>query len=151
MAMLRESHTLPVGPFQHEAMDYALLRRRGIEYLQSLTGDAGTWSDFNAHDPGMTILEQFCYAITDLSYRIAYPLPDLLAKQGEDGYRSLYTPAKILSSRPVTLTDLRKLVLDVEGVKNAWVEPAEASQSSTPTPTLYHRSYRDHDSDGQGT
>ena len=31
-------------------------------------------------------------------------------------------PAAILSTDPVTATDLRKLALDVEGVGNAWVE-----------------------------
>ncbi len=111
-------------------MDYAFLRREGIRHLERLAGQV--WSDFNAHDPGITILEQLCYALTDLAYRINYPLPDLLTRTGKPTYDSLYSPAQILTSRPVTLDDLRKLVIDVAGVKNGWVEPLEA-----PEPPLY--------------
>jgi hypothetical protein len=83
------------------------------------------WTDHNTHDPGITILEQLCYALTDLSYRTQYELPDLLTREGDEGedpYASLYTPAQILPTSPVTLTDLRKLVIDVPGVKNAWID-----------------------------
>ena len=105
-------------------MDYASLRQEGIRQLERLTGSR--WTDFNAHDPGITILEQLCYALTDLAYRAQYGLPDLLAseKEGEkeDPYASLYTPAQILPSGPVTVADLRMMVIDVPGVKNAWIE-----------------------------
>lgn len=106
-------------------MDYSFLRQEGIRYLQKMAKAGMLWTDFNAHDPGITILEQLCYAITDLGYRVAFELPDLLANDGGDPYESLYSPAQILTSHPVTLTDLRKLVLDVEGVKNVWIEKVE--------------------------
>ena len=60
-------------------MDYGFLRQVGIRYLQEMAKAGLQWTDFNTHDPGITILEQLCYAITDLGYRIAYELPDLLA------------------------------------------------------------------------
>ncbi|MFQ5588585.1 MAG: hypothetical protein ACE5F7_07080, partial [Nitrospiria bacterium] len=107
------------------------LRREGIRFIEQAAGR--TWTDFNAHDPGITILEQLCYAITDLGYRMAYDLPDLLAEGEKEPSQSLYTPAQILSSEPVTLTDMRKLLLDVEGVKNAWIEPLQ-----DPAPLYYH-------------
>ena len=119
---MNPSLTLPTTPLEHPAMDYAFLRREGIRLLESLGGQL--WTDFNAHDPGITILEQLCYAITDLGYRINYDIKDLLAGD-EDPYRSLYSPAKVLTTNPVTLNDLRKLVIDVAGVKNAWIEPIE--------------------------
>ena len=102
------------------AMDFANLRREGIGHLEKLIGEV--WTDFNTHDPGITILEQLCYALTDFGYRAQYALPDLLAGQGGDPYASLYTPAQILPSSAVTLADLRKLVIDVPGVRNAWIE-----------------------------
>ncbi|KYF57133.1 hypothetical protein BE04_35400 [Sorangium cellulosum] len=112
-------------------MDYEFLRQEGIRQLERITG--GQWTDFNAHDPGITLLEQLCYALSDLGYRAGYEIPDLLADGGDDPYRSLHLPAEILTSHPVTLADLRRLVLDVEGVKNAWVEPATAG-----APQLYY-------------
>lgn len=102
------------------ALDFASLRSEGLAIIRRLAGE--TWTDHNAHDPGITILEQLCYALTDLAYRAQYDLPDLLASAGEDPYASLYGPAEILPTSPVTLTDLRKLVIDVPGVKNAWIE-----------------------------
>lgn len=108
-------------------MDYAFLRQEGIRHLERLAGPL--WTDFNAHDPGITILEQLCYALTDLAYRINYELPDLLSRGNTDPYDSLYSPAQILTSYPVTLTDLRKLVIDVAGVKNAWIEKVEEQRT----------------------
>ena len=111
-------------------LDYASLRAEGIRHLERLAGP--TWTDFNPHDPGITILEQLCYAITDLGYRISHEMPDLLAHKGEP-YAGLHGPASILTTEPVTPTDLRKLVLDVPGVRNAWIECVDA-----PGPDIYY-------------
>ncbi|HEX8113250.1 MAG TPA: hypothetical protein VF516_36215, partial [Kofleriaceae bacterium] len=123
---------LSTAPFEHPALDYSLLRSEGIQHLERLIGHV--WNDFNPHDPGITILEQLCYTITDLAYRASYDVPDLLASSGGDPYRSLYRPSEILTSHPVTLLDLRKLIIDVDGVHNAWIEPI-----AEPAPALYYR------------
>ena len=115
---------------RYPGMDYTFLRSEGIRHLERMAGRE--WTDFNAHDPGITILDQLCYAITDLSYRISHELPDLLAG-ADDPYASLYGPAEILTSEPVTPIDLRKLVLDIPGVRNAWVEVVDA-----PGPDIYY-------------
>jgi hypothetical protein len=121
---MTEPGTLPtVAADGSMALDFAALRSQGIALIQRLAG--GTWTDHNTHDPGITILEQLCYALTDLGYRARYELPDLLTRAGEDPYASLYTPAQILPTGPVTLTDLRKLVIDVPGVKNAWIDAVD--------------------------
>ncbi len=107
-------------------LDYATLRQEGIRQLERLADSE--WTDFNEHDPGITILEQLCYALSDLAYRIDFSLPDLLSEGGANPYSSLHAPALILSSRPVTLMDMRKLVIDVDGVKNAWIETVNESE-----------------------
>src|SRR6185369_6034726 len=94
--------TLPTGPFEHVAMDFARLRDEGLSLLARLSGTQ--WTDFNTHDPGITILEQLCYAITDLGYRIAYPIAELLAG-GDPG---LPGPEAILTTDPVTQADVQK-------------------------------------------
>ena len=119
--------TNPDSPADSPATDFEGLRQEGIRLLQQLAG--ATWTDHNDHDPGITILEQLCYALTDLGYRIDYDIPDLLASSG-DPARDLYTPGQVLSSEPVTLKDIRKLALDVPGVKNAWIEPVEPDPPS---------------------
>lgn len=112
-------------------MDYASLRAEGIRLLERMNG--GQWTDFNTHDPGITLLEQLCYALTDLGYRSQHKIPDLLAEGGRDPFASLPPPDQILTVQPVTIDDLRRIVLDVEGVRNAWVEAAFADSVS-----LYH-------------
>ncbi len=126
-----QPQTSSSAPPGQPAMDYASLRQEAISQLQRLA--SGQWTDFNDHDPGITILEQFCYALTDLGYRIDYDLKDLLASGSPWPYRFLYTPAEILTTNPVNVTDLRKLVIDVDGVKNAWIEPV-----NNPTPAVFY-------------
>ncbi len=126
--MTSDFPTLPIGPLPHVAMDYAALRAEGLRLLGRLSGNQ--WTDFNTHDPGITILEQLCYAITDLGYRANFPMADLLAESEELG---LPGPAEILTGEPVTRADLRKRVLDIEGIGNAWVE-----DPSQPTLAFYY-------------
>ncbi|HAE59522.1 MAG TPA: hypothetical protein DCG54_08450 [Anaerolineae bacterium] len=118
--------SLPTSALEHPAMDYDFLRHEGIRILERLGGQL--WTDFNAHDPGITILEQVCYAITDLAYRTNYDIKDILASADENPYRSLHSPAQVLTTYPVTISDLRKLLIDVPGVKNAWFEPVEKAE-----------------------
>lgn len=114
------------------APDFPSLRQQAMALVCSLAGD--TWTDHNAHDPGITILEQLCYALTDLGYRSQFALPDLLTRAEHDPGRDLPSPAQILPTSPVTITDLRKVVIDVPGVRNAWIdlvdEPAASFDSA---------------------
>ncbi|MBL7827754.1 MAG: hypothetical protein JNJ57_14080, partial [Saprospiraceae bacterium] len=122
------------NPGLPEFLDFAFLRRKGLEHIATFSGKI--WTDHNTHDPGITMLEALCYALLDLGYRTQLPLEDLFApkelpKPGEQDDNFL-TPAEILTCNPVTITDYRKLLMEVEGVRNAWLEPVETSE-----PTLY--------------
>ena len=57
------------------------LRREAIKLVQDVSGK--TWTDYNLHDPGITILEQLIYAVTDLIYRTEIPVEDYLTS--DDG------------------------------------------------------------------
>ncbi|MCI5224583.1 MAG: hypothetical protein D3924_18435, partial [Candidatus Electrothrix sp. AR4] len=43
-----------------DEFEFAGLRRQGLEYAQQFSGEL--WTDYNLHDPGVTILEQLCFA-----------------------------------------------------------------------------------------
>lgn len=103
----------------HKSMDYHFLRKEGIRHIRKLAG--GLWTDYNSHDPGITLLEILCYAITDLGYRTSLPVQDLLAG-GQGSGEDFYGITGILPCNPVTLTDLRKRIIDHKGIRNAWVE-----------------------------
>lgn len=111
------SLTIPKNPVYPRSMDWTLLRREGIRHIENL--GSAIWTDFNLHDPGITLLEILCYALTDLGYRTNLPAKDLFAGSGE---KDFYTAKTILPCAPVTAIDLRKLLVDLPGVRNAWVE-----------------------------
>ena len=100
--------------------NYAFLREAGLSYIEKLSGKI--WTDYNEHDPGITILEALCYAITELGYRAGMPMEDLLT--GVDGQiassQTLYTAKNILTQSPLNINDYRKLLIDIVGVHNAW-------------------------------
>lgn len=106
------------------------LREQALVLLRGLAGE--TWTDHNAHDPGITLLEALCYALTDLGYRADHPVADLMAEHDAPGApvdpaaHGLWTAAQVLSGGAVTPDDLRRLIIDVPGVKNAWIELLQA-------------------------
>ena len=128
-----ESPSISNAPLSHPGMDYARLREEGIKAIAALAGNK--WTDYNAHDPGITILEALCYAITDLSYRLDFEMADLLAYPAEqsDGLPQFLTAREILTVNPLTIEDYRKVLIDIDGVKNAWLEIVDI-----PQPELYY-------------
>ena len=110
-----------------ESQDFALLRRKGIEQITQLT--KALWTDYNTHDPGITILEAFAYAITDLGYRTGYDIKDILTKD-DNGIPKIdanfHTAKNIFSNNPTTFDDLRKVLIDLDGVRNAWIRKHES-------------------------
>jgi hypothetical protein len=103
-------------------LDQPALYARGLDRLRAVVGDS--WTDHNVHDPGITILELAAYALTDLTYRASIALPNLMATGAAFGP---WSAGKMLPNRPLTLLDYRKLMIDVPGVKNAWLEPEPQS------------------------
>jgi uncharacterized protein YegP (UPF0339 family) len=105
-----------------EYLNFDKLRSEAIAYLGNISGKI--WTDYNVHDPGITILEALIYALLDLGYRTNLPAVDLFTRSPDDTSKdnNFFTPAQILSNNPLTITDYRKLLTDIEGVKNAWLE-----------------------------
>ncbi|MBD2199394.1 MULTISPECIES: hypothetical protein [Calothrix] len=101
-------------------LDFQKLREIGIKHLQALSGKL--WTDYNLHDPGVTILEVLCYAVTDLGYRNNLDIQDLLALPPNSQENNFFTADEILSCNPVTELDIRKRLIDIPGVRNAWLK-----------------------------
>lgn len=107
------------------AKDFYRLRREGIGHIEH-TGSA-EWTDYNLHDPGITILELLAYTITELAYRTNLPIEDILASAAgatpDEPYpdQTFYSARSILTVNPTTADDFRRLLIDVDSVRNAWV------------------------------
>ncbi|MFK0089585.1 hypothetical protein ACIQUS_20095 [Pseudomonas sp. NPDC090755] len=124
--MSSEPLSIPSQPALSPAADYYALRREGIGFIEQMA--SALWTDYNAHDPGITILEQLCFALTDLAYRNGWDIKDLLTPARPSGDpaqpfpdQAFFTARDILTVNPVTADDLRRLLIGLNVVRNAWV------------------------------
>lgn len=127
---MSEPVSIPPGPPANKGLDYYALKEEGARLTQEWSGSI--WTDYNEHDPGVTILEQLCYGLTELSYRSQVPIEDLLcdAQTGKiDGHDlALYSATEIFPVNPVTPDDYRALMLDnIAPLANIWFEPIPAT------------------------
>lgn len=115
--------TISRDPHAAVALDQQRLFAAGLEHVRTLA--RRVWTDHNLADPGITTLELLCYGLTDLAYRASLPIEDLLTGPGgpEAPRGRFFSARQILPGRAWTRLDYRKLVLDIEGVRNAWIEP----------------------------
>lgn len=107
-----------------EPTDFESLRARAVQFAQAASGNI--WTDYNLHDPGVTLLEQTCFALSEIGYQAAHPIRDLLTEtDGELRYAdlALYDPRAVLPTAPVTDMDLTSSLSDQPGVSSAWVAP----------------------------
>ena len=119
-----KTYTIPKTQQLHTALDYDRLRQEGLKHIEQLASDL--WTDYNAHDPGITILEALCYAITELGYRSTFEMKHLLHGATD---QVLYPARQILTNHPFTLTDYRKLLIDIDGINNAWLSPSKRQET----------------------
>ena len=130
MPDLAEHITIPKNVSSGDDLDYSFLRKVGQEYIEQLSGTI--WTDYNTHDPGITILEMLCYAISDLGLRLDMPIENILAPEDETAQKineQFFKASEILPSKPVNENDYRKLFIDIEGIKNCWLKPYQKTRT----------------------
>lgn len=110
-----------------DPVSFVALRQLGVSLNQHLSG--AVWTDYNLHDPGVTILEQLCYALSELAFQADLPTADHLARlDGSIQFRqqALFRPDDILRCRATTEADYRRVLLDrVAGLADARLRPCE--------------------------
>lgn len=90
---------------------YQELQEKTLERLQELSGDV--WTDFNIHDPGVTISDNMNYALFELQYKLELPFRSFLGPNTDDYASKGILPADfIFSPSIVTTEDYEKLFLD---------------------------------------
>ena len=105
----------------------AKLRQLGVEHLQELAGE--TWTDHNVHDPGHHDPRSavLCHHRPGISRQSPDRGPAGPTRH-RDEKTLFFTAAEILTCNPVTIRDYRKLIIDCDGVRNAWLELAERGE-----------------------
>lgn len=104
---------------------YEHFQQEGITLLQLLSSEE--WTDYNEHDPGVTILENLSYTFTDIVNKTQLPIRDILRNsKGKDlvsGDNGFFIPSEILTTNPITVKDFRKIFVDqITNVKNVWLK-----------------------------
>lgn len=108
------------------SQDFQFLLDEGFKYIEQF--GSKFWTDYNAHDQGITILDVLCYAITELGYRADFDIKDLLTKKnGKIENNTFFSAATIFTNAPLTVIDYRKLLIYIEGVSNAWILPTKTT------------------------
>lgn len=117
---------LDKAPVLDPSQDFYELRRQGIGYIQN--AGSNQWTDYNVHDPGITILEAAAYAITDLGYRLAWNIADILMPATPSGdparpypNQAFFTAREVLTINPTTTDDFRRVLIDLPQVRDAWL------------------------------
>ena len=150
---MNKSVTINKREVHAKSLDFEALRKEGMELIQQFSGK--TWTDHNLHDPGITMLEVLCYALTELGYKTAFDIKDLLAEKPGEVFQNshqFFTARQILTSHPVTVADYRKLLIDIPGIKNAWLSPVKSPEPplwvNCKKSALQHEKDLEHDADG---
>lgn len=114
------------NPVLDPSQDFYRLRREGIGFVQKAGSDQ--WTDYNVHDPGITILEALSYAITDLGYRLDWDIEDILAPKTPPAdpkqpypNQTFFSARRILTINPTTSDDFRRVLIDLPSVRDAWM------------------------------
>ncbi len=102
-----------------KSQDFEFLREQGISVIQSIA--ANSWTDHNLHDPGITMLEAICYALTEVGLRSGMEIKDLVSSSKYLTEPEFYTAAQVLPSAPIKFSDFRKILINHPLVGNAWV------------------------------
>lgn len=116
--------TILKQPGFRESEDYTALRKKGIDLIEKL--GSTYWTDYNIHDPGITLLELLCFAQTEVGFKLGFSIEDLLAYDTNQEVnwdeQCFYTAREILTINPFSDNDWRKLLIDQKGIANAWMQ-----------------------------
>ena len=110
--------------------DFKSLKNEGLAHIQKITGNE--WTNLNSSDPGVTILDQLCYALTELGYCNNFPIEDILTNTDDKLIikDQFYLPEEILTTSPVTVDDYIKYIIDeIAEVENAVILPIQSALS----------------------
>lgn len=106
--------------------NYYKFRKEALSSIEKISGEQ--WTDYNAHDPGITLLEAFCYILTEIEYKTKFSIEDILYSSRIPTSEilkanALYPAELIFPTFPVTIDDFRMKIIDkLKGVRNVWIK-----------------------------
>lgn len=139
-----------------ETSTYSRLSKETLHLVQRLSGQR--WTDYNAHDPGVTLLETICYGLLDLHYKFDFDfasyLVDSQTRKPSLDRVGLLQADRMFSAAVVTTADYEMLLkTHIPGIRDCEVQldsgyyairvvlenPGAAKQKRMDIFRLYHR------------
>lgn len=119
---------------EHIPSNYYTHRKEALLWVQKISGKL--WTDYNTHDPGVTLIESLAYILTEIEYKLDFSIEDLLLSStlGKDfqfNDNALLRAEEIFHTAPVTLKDFKILLIDrIKNINNAWLILNDAKSGS---------------------
>jgi hypothetical protein len=121
--MVQESNSIELTPLAIE-LNFQKLKDRAMDYIKQYS--SVSWTNYNPSDPGITILEQICFALTELGYCGDFPMADILTQKNNQLQidQQFYQAQNIFTTAPITVEDYKKFLIDqVQNIHNAYIKP----------------------------
>ena len=100
--------------------DFNFLREEAMSMIRQVAAD--TWTDHNAHDPGITFLEAISYALSEIGMKSNLEIEDIMASAGVDTLQDMFlTGTDVLEGKATTLVDLQKTISALPTIQQAWI------------------------------
>lgn len=98
---------------EKEDNEYQRLQEKTLKRIEELCSKV--WTDYNIHDPGITIADNYNYALYELNYRLEFPYETYLLEEGEQDVsfdrKGMLTKEQLFSGSIVTEYDYEQLFL----------------------------------------
>lgn len=125
--------SIPRSAREQAGQNLPFLQEQALIAIQNFASE--TWTDHNPSDPGITLLDVLTFVISDLSYRLGFPIRDLMAwptELSETASEPFWRVPEMLPSNAVTLLDYQKMILDIPYVRSAFLsaDPATGRYTS---------------------
>jgi len=97
-----------------DPLGFDALRLHAVTAAQLASGEL--WTDYNLHDPGVSLLEALCFALTEDLFAARQPVPQLFGLGAQAGPAAwarfgLHTPQALLPCHPCTDDDWQSWLL----------------------------------------
>ncbi|MDT8998208.1 hypothetical protein RQP53_02845 [Paucibacter sp. APW11] len=116
---------LPAAREQRDPLGFDALREAALQLAQGASRQQ--WTDYNLHDPGVTLLEALCYALSEDIFACRQSVPELLGLLADDAgddpnasisdaalqRHALYGRRDALPCRPSTAADYQRWLYDL--------------------------------------
>jgi len=117
-----EKYAIETDQVIDPSFDLVGLREKGVSLIQQYSGT--TWTDHNIHDPGITILEQICLAIADITFQTEQVI-DASSNESAFSQSPYFDVALARNTNPlITFKDFTDKILEFEGIYKVYYIPS---------------------------